>query len=164
MKKNLILIVFLACSTIMLSQEKDSLVIGEWKVISIDTENYYYDSTTDSFSWSKGFEKMLPKLIKDYGYKNSEEFAESTKKAMICDKFIFEENGVYLRKCNAQILREGNYSIKSSKKIIYFKDKEKPEYSMKYSIKKGLLYLTIILNDSAKLKPTKFILQKTTTS
>ena len=164
MKKTLIIIVFLAYSSILFSQEKDSLIVGEWKVISIETQNYYYNSLTDSFSWSKEYKKMLPKLMKDFGYNDSEEFVESTKKKTTSDKFIFQKDGIYLRKCNTQILREGNYSIKSSEKIIDFKDKDKPEYSMKYSIKKGLLYLTIIFNGNSKLKPTKFVLQKTTTS
>lgn len=164
MKKTLTIIVFLAYSSILFSQEKDSLIVGEWKVICIKTQNYYYNSLTDSFSWSKEYKKMLPKLMKDFGYNDSEEFSESTKKKTTSDKFIFEENGVYLRKCNIQILRKGNYNINSSEKTIYFKDKDKPEYSMKYSIKKGLLYLTIIFNGNSKLKPTKFILQKVTTS
>lgn len=170
MKKILILILFFAYNSIIFSQEKDSLIVGEWKVICIETQNYYYNSLTDSFSWSKDYEKMLPKLIKDFGYKNSEELSESTKKQTTNDTFVFEENGVYLRKSNIQILRKGNYTINSSKKIIYFKDKDKPEYSMKYSTKKGLLHLTSgytksvqLKSKTIKLKPTKFILQKTTT-
>lgn len=169
MKKTLTIIVFLVYSSILFSQEKDSLIVGEWKVISIDTQNYYYNTLTDSFSWSKEFEKMLPKLIKDFGYKNSEEFIESTKKKIINDKFIFKKDGVYLRKLNTKTLREGNYNINSSEKIIYFIDKDKSEHSMKYSIKKGLLYLTFgskksvkIKSKTIKVKPTKFVLQKTT--
>ncbi len=138
MKKTLTIIVFLAYSSILFSQEKDSLIVGEWKVISIETQNYYYNSLTDSFSWSKEYEKILPKLIKDFGYKNSEEFVESAKKKTTSDKFIFQKDGIYLRKSNTETLRKGDYVINSSEKIIYFKDKDKSEYSMKYFIKKGV--------------------------
>ena len=164
MKKIYTLILFLTCTTLLFSQEKDSLLVGEWKVICMETENYYYNSVNESFHWSKDYEtKILPKQIKDYGG-NAEEFVASTKGRTLCDRFVFQEDGIYLRKCNTQILRKGNYNINSSEKTIYFKDKDKPEYSMKYSIKKGLLYLTIIFNGNSKLKPTKFILQKVTTS
>jgi hypothetical protein len=48
MKRILILIVLLIYNSFIFSQEKDSLLIGEWKVISTETHNYFYDSTTDS--------------------------------------------------------------------------------------------------------------------
>jgi hypothetical protein len=169
MKRILILIIFFTTSSVLFSQEKDSLIVGEWNVISIENQNYNYNSLTDSFSWSKEYEKMLPQLIKDFGYKNSEEFVEYTKKKTTTDKFVFEKNGIYYRKSDTRILREGNFNINSSEKIIYFKDKDLPEYSMEYSIKKGFLHLTIVRkknlqigSKTIKLKPTKSILQKTT--
>ncbi|MES2575315.1 MAG: hypothetical protein V4572_10255 [Bacteroidota bacterium] len=169
MKKKLILIVFLAYNTLMFSQEKDSLLVGEWKVICIETHNYYYNSITDSLSYSKEFKKMLPDLIKSnsFGFKNIEDFNEQAKKEISNDKFIFEENEVYLRKKDDKIISEANYKIDTSKKTILFKDKNKPEYTMEYSIEKEFLHLTRNYKGGIKtksktiyLKPTIFILKR----
>ncbi|MDQ5930144.1 MAG: hypothetical protein QG594_1931 [Bacteroidota bacterium] len=168
MKKITTLIVFLIFNTLMFSQEKDSLlIVGKWKVVSIETHNYKYNSLTDSFSWSEDFEKILPKLIKDTIFKNAEEAIEDTKKKTLGDTFIFQNDGVYFRKQGNQTLRKGIYNIDFSEKIIHFKDKDKPEYSMEYFFNEGFLYLNIkfgtvkINSKPPTLKPTKFILKRT---
>ncbi|RVT78471.1 hypothetical protein EOD40_04340 [Flavobacterium sufflavum] len=167
--KRFLIIVFLAYSSLIFSQEKDTLIIGKWKVISIETHNYYYNSETDSLSYFKEYKKMLPDLIKSFGYKNLAEFEQGTKKEFANDKFIFKDNNVYLRKKGDKILREGNYTANKSEKTISFKDKDKPEHIMEYFIEKGLLHLTMNFKQKIKtksssinLRPTKLILQKIT--
>lgn len=161
MKKILTLILFLACNAIMFSQEKDSLLVGEWKVIYIQTHNMYYNALTDSLTYTKEYTKLTPRLIKDFNYKNIKGLKEQSKKKLSNDQFVFEDNGIYLRKKEDKVLREGNYTVNNSKKTISFKDKDKPSYSMKYSIKKGLLCLKI--NFKGPVHNTKFTLQKVTT-
>lgn len=163
--KRILLIVVLAYHSLCFSQEKDSLLIGEWKVISTETHNYFYDSTTDSLSYFKEYKKMLPDLIKSFGYKNLAEFEQETKKEFANDKFIFKDNNVFLRKKGDKTLREGNYTVNTSEKTISFKDKS--DYKMEYFIEKGILHLTMNFKQNIKaksssinLRPTKLVLQK----
>lgn len=165
MKRIITLIAFLTYSSLIFSQEKDTLIIGEWKVICIETHNYYYNSETDSLSYFKEYKKMLPDLMKSFGYKNLAEFEQGTKKEVANDKFIFKDNNVFLRKKGDKILREGSYAINTSEKTISFKDKS--DYKMEYFIEKGILHLTMNFKQNIKtksssinLRPTKLILQK----
>lgn len=150
------------------SQEKNSFLVGKWKMISIETHLLSYNAITDSLSYSEDFKKMIPELLRKYKdkYKDIDAINAYHKKQNSNNYFFFKEDGSYIRIINNKIRIEGKYKVKPSKQIIEIRFKssrnkiEKSE--MKYSVKDDYLYLTLTFDDrnGKKTRPTNFILNK----
>lgn len=170
MKKILTLIVFLIYNTMLFSQEKDSFLVGEWKIICIQTHNYYYNSVNDSLFYFKEFKKTIPDILKSeiFKFKDLADFNENTKKESVNFKFIFEKNQTYIKTKEDKIISKGKYTIDSLTKKIYLGGKEKPRHIMEYYIDNELLYLTFndyesgikVGNKTIYLRPTKYTLKR----
>ncbi len=170
MKKTLTLIVFLVCNTLIFSQEKNSFLVGEWKIICIQTHNYYYNSVNDSLFYFKEFKETIPEILKSevFKFKDLADFNKNTKEESIHFKFIFEKNQTYVKKKEDKIISKGKYTIDSLAKKIYLGGKEKPRHIMEYYIENELLYLTFndykdgitIDSKTIYLRPTKYILKR----
>ena len=166
--KHIFNIVLLLVCISSFSQEKNSFLVGKWKIISIETHLMSYNTITDSLSYSKEFEKLIPGIISKYKdkYKNMDSFNEYNKKQNSNNFFVFKEDGVYLRITDNKSTTEGKYNIIPSKQIIKFSFKSSRDKieknSMKYSVQDENLYLTLTFDDikGKKIKPTNFILKK----
>ncbi|MFD0836705.1 hypothetical protein ACFQ0I_13080 [Mariniflexile aquimaris] len=166
--KHIFKIFFLFIYISSFSQEKNSFLVGKWKMISIETHLLSYNTITDSLSYSEDFKKMIPEFLKKYKdkYKDIDAINEYHKKQNSNNYFVFNEDGSYLRITNNKITIDGKYKVKPSKQIIEISFKSSrnkiEKSSMKYSVKDDNLYLTLTFDDrkGKKIRPTNFILNK----
>ncbi|WP_370480039.1 hypothetical protein [Tamlana flava] len=161
MNKKIIYILFFI-GAFGFSQEKASLFAGKWDIICTQTHNIYYNTITDSLSYSDEYRELIPGLIKDYNLKT----IDSLNLIVISDNsnnsFEFHENGKFLRKENGNIIQKGKYKLKTSKKIIIlnYRDRQNKKIKdfMEYSVQDKDLLLKIPFGKI--LRPTYFTLRK----
>lgn len=149
MKRLFFLLLFFVNIFISLGQNNKHFLIGEWKVISINTNHFYFNTKTDSIYFSKKFKKIFPDSLE---FNNVIRIAKSTYSN---NKHIFTEEGRYYNKTDSSNL-QGTYNISLQEKRININLKNQTFYSMKYKITNDILYLKISLND----KITKLLLEK----
>jgi len=149
MKLNLTLL-FLINLAISHAQIKHSSVIGQWKLISVDSGDFFLNTKTDSISFSKEFNELYTDSLK---LKNFINVAKLTYNNYVME---FSENGDYTQNNYPEIKMVGKYKLIPSDSKIIVLLKDNVNWEMKYEIIESNLHLTTTLYD----KKTEFVLEK----
>ncbi len=150
MKKILILLLLILNLSFCLAQNDKLKVTGKWKVISIDSGDFYLNVKTDSVFISKDFNEIFSDSLE---LDNVINVAKMTYKN---DIRYFGEDGIYTHKFDPKIIWHGTYDIKPLDRKIGVTLKDNVNWEMDYEIVDSLLHLTMTLYD----KKTEFVLEK----
>ena len=150
MKKAHLIILFFLLAINSYSQENNS-IIGEWKVISVQSENFYLKTTNDSISLSKKYTETHTSQAE------VENYIKMIKLAYLKNKFFFDKNGNFNQTSDLATFKS-KYKINEDKNLIEVKDtglkNENIKFEMPFKIQKNYLYITLIESS------TKFVLLK----
>lgn len=150
--KNKILITVLILSSFLFSciQEKNISLIGKWKIISIDSGDFYINTKTDSIFISK----KTKTIFKDSLELNN--MINIAKKTYTDNTIDFNINGNYLQKNESVVSMSGTYKINTLDKKISVTTKDDINFEMDYRVSDSILYLTMHFYD----EKSKFVLEK----
>lgn len=149
--KHLIIFFTFLISLNAFSQDVKQQLLGEWKVVSVDNGEVYYNWEKDSVSVSDELKERLedPEISK---------ILIQTVKTMYPNKFKFSSTVV--TKISGLETTSSFYTIDEKRRLIIIKDKNsignEDPFEMSFKILDNLLYLNIPLTDS----DTKFVLKK----
>lgn len=150
MKKIAILIFFLIVTINSYSQENNSL-IGEWKVITIDTESFYLKTTNDSISLTKKYKEAHTDS------KEVENYIKMVRLAYLNNRFFFDKKGNFNQTSDLTTFKS-KYKIDEVKNVIKVVDTglkgKNVNFEMPFKIIDNYLYITLIEASS------KFVLIK----
>lgn len=121
--------------------QRDSSLLGSWKVIALSNEEIYYDLTKDSLFVSKAIEKEIGSI------EEKKRFKESLFSVFNGVDFHFETNGLFKQTLKGKLVFDGIYQILPQQRILEFKTKnEEGELitsKIAFEIKNNRLYLFI---------------------
>ncbi|MEJ6979688.1 hypothetical protein WG906_04455 [Pedobacter sp. P351] len=133
------------------SQDVKQQLFGEWKVVSVDNGEVYYNWEKDSVSVSDEFKERLEDP-------ESSNLLIQLVKTMYPNKFIFSSTAV-TQTSNLETSSR-SYTIDEKRHLIILKDRNslgnETPFEMSFRISDKLLYLNMPLTDSE----TKFVLKK----
>ncbi len=156
--KKITLIIVLAFSLFVYSQ-KETNIIGEWKVISVDNGEVYINMKTDSVS-------TTPKFDKTHTNKVSRQNGIAEIRYSSRNEFIFKENGEFLLYMNAKrnsMLLDGTYEyINNSKLDLKVKGRTRREMKkeMEFEFIDDFLLVKFKFLVMRGNKPTEYLLER----
>ena len=150
MKKLLFLYLLIFGLPNCLAQNDDSRITGKWKVVSVDSGDFYINVKTDSIFISKDFKEIFSDSLELDNVINVAKITYGN------NTTEFGKNGVYTHKFDPKITWHGTYNIVPSDKKIRVILKDNVKWEMDYEFVNRLLHLTMTLYD----KKTEFLLEK----
>jgi len=151
MKQFFTFLFLFTCIHLSRAQNDKSLFIGEWKVISIETNDIYYNSKTDSIKVSKEFKKIFSDSLK------LDNVLKVTKMTYSDNIYSFREDNTYSQNAKSNPEIKGTYLIKPEKNLIDLIINEDGILTMKYEFITNQLRLSLFRFDK---RTTLFVLEK----
>ena len=149
MKKQFV-ILFIVITLNLFSQENKS-IIGKWKVIIVESEDFYLKTTNDSISLTEKYKEFHSNKIE------IENYIKMVKLAYLKNIFIFDKDGNFNQTSDLATFKS-KYKIIENENLIEVKDTglngENVKFEMPYRIENEYLYITLIQS------ATKFILMR----
>jgi hypothetical protein len=131
-------------------QNEQAKVIGEWKIISVNSGDFYLNTQNDSVSISKNFKEVFTDSLE---LNNVIKVAKMTYENNVME---FNESGIYTQKIDSKLSMNGTYQLKPSFRKINVLLKDKVNWEMDYELIDNQLYLTSTVNG----KKSEFVLDK----
>ena len=148
MRKNHLSIFFFLSVIIGYSQKNNS-IIGEWKVITVESENFYLKTTNNPISLSKKYTENHTNQAEVQNY------TEKIKLAYLNNIFFFDKYGNFNQTSDLAVFKS-KYKINYAKSLIEVKDTglkgENISFEMPFKIEKNILFIRLIESS------TKFVL------
>ena len=148
--KRILTLLLLINLTVSCTQNEQANVIGKWKIVSVDSGDFYLNTKTDSISISKEFKKVFNDSLELYNVIN---VAKMTYNDNIME---FNESGIYTQKIDSKLSMNGTYELKPSIGKINVLLKDKVNWEMDYELIENQLHLTTTLYG----KKSEFVLDK----
>ena len=101
-------LLFLINLTVSCAQNERTNVVGEWKIISVDSRDFYLNTQTDSVSISKHFKEIFTDSLE------LENFIKDAKKTYDNNVMEFNESGIYTQRIDSELRMNGTYELKPS--------------------------------------------------
>src|ERR1700752_3531609 len=125
--------------------QRDSSIVGVWKIISIYKDGIYYNFKKDSLSLSK------ENKIKYADKSEEQKLITGLKTFFPTTRFHFEHSGIFKQTMDGNLMFDGTYRNMPSQKTIEIITKnslnENVAEKVKYIIKNDLLYLSMEWED-----------------
>ena len=163
--KAIVLSVLILLFSFNVKAQTDTLLIGTWKIVSMNRDGVYYNAKKDSISFSKEAKSLLNVPVSEISDSLQIMIIAETLKVIASQfRFEFDINGKFKFVMDSiSFVVVGNYKEVPSKQIINLFNKKSIglnqfdlEEKMKYAIKNDLLYLSIDNDD----EEFEFILEK----
>ena len=148
--KRILTLLILINLTVSCTQNEQTNVIGKWKIVSVDSGDFYLNTKTDSLSISKEFKKVFNDSLE---LDNVINVAKMTYNNNIME---FNESGIYTQKIDSKLSMNGAYELKPSIGKINVLLKDKVNWEMEYELIENQLHLTTTLYG----KKSEFVLDK----
>lgn len=148
--KRILTLLLLINLTVSCVQNEQAKVIGEWKIISVNSGDFYLNTQTDSVSISKNFKEVFTDSLE---LNNVIKVAKMTYENNVME---FNESGIYTQKIDSKLSMNGTYQLKPSFGKINVLLKDKVNWEMDYELIDNQLYLTSTVNG----KKSEFVLDK----
>ena len=148
--KRILTLLLLINLTVSCVQNEQAKVIGEWKVISVNSGDFYLNTQNDSVSISKNFKEVFTDSLE---LNNVIKVAKMTYENNVME---FNESGIYTQKIDSKLSMNGTYQLKPSFGKINVLLKDKVNWEMDYELIDNQLYLTSTVNG----KKSEFVLDK----
>jgi hypothetical protein len=148
--KRILTLLLLINLTISCAQNEQAKVIGEWKIISVNSGDFYLNTQTDSVSISKHFKEIFTDSLE---LDNVIKVAKMTYGNNVME---FNESGVYTQKIDSELSMNGTYELKPSIGKINVLLKDSVNWEMDYELVDKQLHLTTTLYG----KKSEFVLEK----
>jgi len=145
--------------------QTDTLLIGTWKIVSMNRDGVYYNAKKDSISFSKEAKSLLNVPVSEISDSLQIMIIAETLKLIASQfRFEFHLNGKFKFVMDSiSFVVEGNYIELPSQKIIKLSNKKSlglNDFDMvdtiKYALKNDLLYLSLDNDD----EEFEFVLEK----
>lgn len=150
MNKTIALLLLLFSANLLIAQTDP--LIGEWKVLSVDNGDFYWNIATDSLRLNEDLSLMYDSAEKLSG------FRELARQLYFDQTFTFGEKGEYIQKGTLFTI-ESVYEIdhQNDQIMIYPKSENvQPDFFMPFRIENNLLMLEIPVTDP----PAKLVLTR----
>lgn len=117
--KRILTLLLLINLTVSCVQNEQAKVIGEWKIISVNSGDFYLNTQNDSVSISKNFKEVFTDSLE---LNNVIKVAKMTYENNVME---FNESGIYTQKIDSKLSMNGTYQLKPSfgKINVLLKDK-----------------------------------------
>lgn len=148
--KRILTLLFLISLTVSCAQNEKDKIIGKWKIVSVDSGDFYLNTKTDSISISKEFKKVFNDSLP---LDNVINVAKMTYKNNVME---FDDSGVFNQMINNELKMYGTYEIKPSIEKINVLLKDKVNWEMDYELVENQLHLTTTLYG----KKSEFVLER----
>ena len=148
--KRILPFLFLINLTITCAQTKSENIIGEWKIISVNSRDFYLNTKADSISLSKEFKEVFKDSMQ------LENIINVAKMNYNNNVMEFIDSGVFNQKINDEIRLYGTYEINPSIKKINVLLKNKVNWEMEYELVENQLHLTTTVYK----KKSEFVLER----
>ena len=148
--KRILTLLLLINLTVSCVQNEQAKVIGEWKIISVNSGDFYLNTQNDSVSISKNFKEVFTDSLE---LNNVIKVAKMTYENNVME---FNESGIYTQKIDSKLSMNGTYQLKPSFRKINVLLKDKVNWEMDYELIDNQLYLTSTVNG----KKSEFVLDK----
>lgn len=148
--KRILTLLLLINLTVSCVQNEQAKVIGEWKIISVNSGDFYLNTQNDSVSISKNFKEVFTDSLE---LNNVIKVAKMTYENNVME---FNESGIYTQKIDSKLSMNGTYQLKPSFGKINVLLKDKVNWEMDYELIDNQLYLTSTVNG----KKSEFVLDK----
>ena len=126
--KRILTLLFLLNISVLFSQDGFKNIIGEWKIVSINSDDFYLNVKTDSTWISEEFKELFSDSSE---IENVFNVARMTYNNNVME---FSETGGYTQKVDGELRMIGTYEIKPSLSKIILLLKDKVNLEMNYEI------------------------------
>jgi len=137
--KRILTLLFLINLTISCAQNEQVNVVGEWKIISVNSGDFYLNTKTDSISISKEFKEVFNDSLQ---LDNVINVAKMTYNNNVME---FNDSGIYTQKIDSELRMNGTYELKPSIGKINVLLKDNVNWEMDYELVDKQLHLTTTL-------------------
>ena len=142
--KSIILLVFIFHSSIIRGQN-DTLIAGNWKLVSIESDGIYYNFKKDSISLSH------ENKLNNSDSADIKELGDRMKSIYSAIRFHFDKDNVFKQSMMGITIDEGSYRTIASKNIVEITTKNSLNKDVidkaKYYFEQGLLHLSMKWED-----------------
>jgi hypothetical protein len=146
----ILILLFLINLTVSCAQNEQANVVGEWKIISVNSGDFYLNTKTDSISISKEFKEVFNDSLE---LDNVINVAKTTYNNNVME---FNDSGIYTQKIDSELRMNGTYEIKPSIGKINVLLKDSVNWEMDYELVDKQLHLITTLYG----KKSEFVLEK----
>ncbi|MGB5462588.1 MAG: hypothetical protein WBM92_04420, partial [Aureibaculum sp.] len=136
--------------TISCAQNEQDEIVGKWKIVSVNSGDFYLNTKTDSITISKEFKKVFNDSL---ALDNVINVAKMTYNNNVME---FNDSGVFNQMIDNELKMYGTYEIKPSIEKINVLLKDKVNWEMDYELVENQLHLTTTLYG----KKSEFILER----
>ena len=143
-------LLFLINLTVSCAQNERTNVVGEWKIISVDSRDFYLNTQTDSVSISNHFKEIFTDSLE------LENFIKDAKKTYDNNVMEFNESGIYTQRIDSELRMNGTYELKPSGGKINVLLKDSVNWVLDYELVGKQLHLTTTLYG----KKSEFVLEE----
>ncbi|WP_147427030.1 hypothetical protein [Lacinutrix venerupis] len=143
-------LLFLISLTVSCAQNEQDKIIGKWKIVSVDSGDFYLNTKTDSISISKEFKKVFNDSL---ALDNVINVAKMTYNNNVME---FDDSGVFNQMIDNELKMYGTYEIKPSIEKINVLLKDKVNWETDYELVENQLHLTTTLYG----KKSEFVLER----
>ena len=148
--KRILTLLFLISLTISCAQNEQDKIVGKWKIVSVNSGDFYLNTKTDSISISKEFKKVFDDSL---ALDNVINFAKMTYNNNVME---FNDSGVFNQMIDNELKMYGTYEIKASIEKINVLLKDKVNWEMDYELFENQLHLNTTLYG----KKSEFVLER----
>ncbi|RLJ62412.1 hypothetical protein CLV86_2017 [Lacinutrix venerupis] len=148
--KRILTLLFLISLTVSCAQNEQDKIIGKWKIVSVDSGDFYLNTKTDSISISKEFKKVFNDSL---ALDNVINVAKMTYNNNVME---FDDSGVFNQMIDNELKMYGTYEIKPSIEKINVLLKDKVNWETDYELVENQLHLTTTLYG----KKSEFVLER----
>ena len=148
--KKILTLLFLISLTISCAQNEQDKIVGIWKIVSVDSGDFYLNTKTDSISISEKFKEVFTDSVE---LDNVINVAKMTYNNNIMD---FNESGIYTQKIDSELKMNGTYELRPSIGKINVLLKDSVNWEMDYRLVDKQLNLTTTLYG----EKSEFVLEK----
>ncbi|PKQ43622.1 hypothetical protein [Confluentibacter flavum] len=148
--KGILTLLFLINLTISCAQNEQVNIVGEWKIISVNSGDFYLNTKKDSISFSKHFKEVFTDSLE------LDNVIKVTKMTYNNNIMEFNDNGIFTQKIDSELRINGTYEVDPSIGKINVLLKENVNWEMDYVLVDEQLHLTTTLYG----KKSEFVLEK----
>ena len=148
--KKILTLLFLISLTISCAQNEQDKIVGIWKIVSVDSGDFYLNTKTDSISISEKFKEVFTDSVE---LDNVINVAKMTYNNNIME---FNESGIYTQKIDSELKMNGTYELRPSIGKINVLLKDSVNWEMDYRLVDKQLNLTTTLYG----EKSEFVLEK----
>lgn len=148
--KRILMSLFLIHLIVSCAQNEPKNVVGEWKIISVDSGDFYLNTRTDSVSISNHFKEIFTDSLE------LENFIKNAKRTYDNNVMEFKESAIYTQRIDSELRMKGTYELKPSIGKIIVLLKDSVNWEMDYELVDKQLHLTTTLYG----EKSEFVLEK----